>query len=569
MSTYNFKFAQVQPFSLGGAGAVIGDTSIILQSFTDIDGNLLTMTDFGGIGFGTIEPGNGSLEEQICFTGVTQNTNGTATLTGVSSVAFVYPYTRTSGLSKTHAGNTPFVISNTAGFYDQFVAKDDDGTISETLTFTTPNFPQMSDSTTMPTLPAQLVTKKYADDLAIDGAPNASTSVQGLVQLPTQAQVDSKTTTGSTGAKLAVTPDTQRSTLLSDYVVDTGTANTYAIAPSPAISAYTAGQQFTFKATNANTGASTLNVSGLGTKTINKLNGSTALAGGEIASGQIVSVEYDGTNFQMTSPQANLPGFDYQTFTTSGIWTKPANLTGNEEVYVQAWGGGGGGGGTGSSGTNTAGGGGGSAFVDFTFRASDLSSTETVTIGAGGTGGVGTGAATAGGNTTFGSHLTAYGGGFGASEDSGADGGAGGGAGALGVGANGSGATDGTGGAPGAAAAGVSSSGFGGGGGGGNGPTAGSSGSGGGGGGRNSSNGGSSVYGGGGGGSGGTGSGGNTAGTSKFGGAGGAGGLTSAGGSAGTAPGGGGGGAARSSGGPFNGGAGARGEVRVWTYVTP
>jgi ABC-type multidrug transport system fused ATPase/permease subunit len=45
-----------------------------------------------------------------------------------------------------------------------------------------------------------------------------STTVKGIVQLPTQAQVDARTTTGSTSALLALTPDLQRSTQLSDYV---------------------------------------------------------------------------------------------------------------------------------------------------------------------------------------------------------------------------------------------------------------------------------------------------------------------------------------------------------------
>src|SRR5882724_7424649 len=45
------------------------------------------------------------------------------------------------------------------------------------------------------------------------------------------------------------------------YAADTGAANAYAIAPSPAIGAYAAGQAFTFKAANSNTTGSTLAVS--------------------------------------------------------------------------------------------------------------------------------------------------------------------------------------------------------------------------------------------------------------------------------------------------------------------
>lgn len=110
---------QLQPFALAGAGAVIGNTSIVLKSMRDIDGNALSMSDFGVIGYGTLDPGNGSLEEQVSFTGLTNNANGTTTLSGISSVTFYTPFTATSGLLKTHAGATPFIISNDAGFYNQ------------------------------------------------------------------------------------------------------------------------------------------------------------------------------------------------------------------------------------------------------------------------------------------------------------------------------------------------------------------------------------------------------------------------------------------------------------------
>ena len=52
---------------------------------------------------------------------------------------------------------------------------------------------------------------------------------------------------------------------------DTGTANTYVIALSPAITAYAAGQEITFKAGAASTTASTLNVNTLGAKALKKL----------------------------------------------------------------------------------------------------------------------------------------------------------------------------------------------------------------------------------------------------------------------------------------------------------
>lgn len=579
-----FRVVQAQSFSLAGAGAVAGATTVTLKSFARIDGTLLTMSDFGTTGYATIEPGNGTLEEQVIFTGVTQNTNGTATLTGISTVLDVYPYTATSGLAQTHAGSTTFVLTNTARFYNQFVAKDDDGTISEVLTFTVPNYPKVNDSTTLPTDQAQFATKAYVDSVAISGAPNATTSVKGIVQIPTQAQVDAKTATGSTGASLTITPANQRSTLESDYVADTGAADAYVITPSPAISAYTTGQIFSFKATNANTTTSTLNVNALGAKTIKRIDGATNLQAGDIAAGQIITVEYDGTNMQMQSPAVNVQvppfsssnvnmfttttngtslawgrPFDYQLFTATGTWTKPTNLSGNELVFVEAWGAGGGGGNAGTGGTNGAGGGGGGAFLSGYFRASDLGSTVSVTVGTGAV-------ATIGGNTSFGSLMTAYGGGAGQSE-SGATNNSpgGGGGGVLGAGTSGnSDTTGGVGGLPGTNTTGVTNTGFGGGGGGTAGGGAAVYGGGGGSGFNGVGNiGGNSVYGGGGG------SGGGSAvvgGTSVFGGGGGAA-AVNANGTAGTAPGGGGGGAGWTGSTAKTGGAGARGEIRVWVML--
>lgn len=277
---------------------------------TDIDGNLVTMAgSFGTLGFGTMEPGSGSLEEQISFTGITQNTNGSATLTGISSVTFAYPYTKTSGLKKTHAGSTSFVISNTSGFYDGFTSKNDDETIAQTWTFTAPNYPAIDVPATLPTLDGQFATKKYVDGVVVAGAPNANTTTKGIVQIATQAQVDAKTIIGSTSAYLVQSLDTQRSTLLSDYVLDTSTSpNVIVITPSPAISAYTTGQQFSFKIANTNTSPTvSLNVNGLGAKNITKLNGTTSPVASDMVVGQMIIVEYDGTNFQMVSPVANAP----------------------------------------------------------------------------------------------------------------------------------------------------------------------------------------------------------------------------------------------------------------------
>lgn len=88
------------------------------------------------------------------------------------------------------------------------------------------------------------------------------------------------------------------------YSADTGAANAYVVTLSPVPAAYTTGMVINFKAANANTGASTVNVNGLGTKNITK-EGATALAANDIVVGQLVTIIYDGTEFQITSNSGN------------------------------------------------------------------------------------------------------------------------------------------------------------------------------------------------------------------------------------------------------------------------
>ena len=112
---------------------------------------------------------------------------------------------------------------------------------------------------------------------------------------------------------------------------DTGTANAYVIALTPAITAYAAGQEITFKAGAASTTASTLNVNTLGAKALKKLHDQD-IASGDIESGSIVTAVYDGTNFQVTSQLATEGGTpggsDTQVqYNSSGSFAGDADLT--------------------------------------------------------------------------------------------------------------------------------------------------------------------------------------------------------------------------------------------------
>ncbi len=85
----------------------------------------------------------------------------------------------------------------------------------------------------------------------------------------------------------------------------TGSGNAYLLS-YPGVFSYTNGISFTFKANFANTASATINVNGLGATTIKKHQG-TNLAADDIKNGQVVTLVYDGTNFQMTSGLGNAP----------------------------------------------------------------------------------------------------------------------------------------------------------------------------------------------------------------------------------------------------------------------
>lgn len=255
--------------------------------------------------------------------------------------------------------------------------------------------------------------KEYIDAAAIAGAVPASTTAAGIVVEASQAEVDARTSTkvvSGTTYKLFTPLDKVRSTKYHDYVADSVGTDAYAITIVPAITSYSAGQEFTFKAGTANTGACSLNVSGLGAKTIKK-DVSTDLATGDILANQIVNVVYDGANFQLNSRLAtsNIPVVrTYLNAVSPATWTKPAGL---KYVVVEVQAGGGGGAGTGSSSSAGGGAGGAGGYAKETIQASSLSATETVTIGTGGAGGSsGDNNGATGGTSSFGSYLSATGG---------------------------------------------------------------------------------------------------------------------------------------------------------------
>jgi len=80
------------------------------------------------------------------------------------------------------------------------------------------------------------------------------------------------------------------------YGVDTGTANAKVVTLSPAPVSYVDGMAVSFKNSVQNTGAVTININGLGAKTILKSNGN-ALSSGNLKANSVYTLRYNGTSF--------------------------------------------------------------------------------------------------------------------------------------------------------------------------------------------------------------------------------------------------------------------------------
>lgn len=177
------KYIQSQKFKLAGGGISISSDSITLQTFSLPNGTLIDSIMLGAINYGTLEPG-GIKEEIISFTGVTQNIDGTATLTGiVRGLQFAYPYTTDSALALSHGGGVTFIISNNPQMYDNFANKKNDETIDGVWDFST--------SPTVPTggTGSKVANHEDLQNLSIAGASSASTAVQGIVRVSTSPDV--------------------------------------------------------------------------------------------------------------------------------------------------------------------------------------------------------------------------------------------------------------------------------------------------------------------------------------------------------------------------------------------
>lgn len=86
-----------------------------------------------------------------------------------------------------------------------------------------------------------------------------------------------------------------------------GSGNAYTITPSPALGSYADGVSYLLQIDRANTGATTLAVSGLAAKALRHTDGSE-LASGDLQAGAVVLAVYSGLYFQAISGLAVVDG---------------------------------------------------------------------------------------------------------------------------------------------------------------------------------------------------------------------------------------------------------------------
>lgn len=232
----------------------------------------------------------------------------------------------------------------------------------------------------------------------------------GVVPFATLAEVLAGTETGKAldPAKLAAAINSGA------YIsaTDTGAANALVVTLAPPPAAYGFGMRLRVKVAASNTGAATINVNGLGAKSIT-LGDATALPAGALIAGAVVTLTYDGTRFQLANPTGRvLRGMQVYSAAGTSTFIVPDGVF---AIRGRVCGGGGSGGGSTASGTG--GGGGAGGYAEGLFAVTPGQSIS-ITVGAGGAAVTSGNNGNPGGSSSIGAFMSATGGNGGASPTS-------------------------------------------------------------------------------------------------------------------------------------------------------
>ncbi len=172
-----------------------------------------TMNYIGtNIVYGTLSPASGQPgidnSEFVAFTGITQNSNGTATLTGVTRGLARTPGTggcvASSTLAHAYPSQTKFILSNSPCFYSQYAVKQNNETILGGWTYPSTTPPRLDEDPTSAQWAlfssSTLVTYHQLQITSFAGVTNASITAKGIVQIASSTQAASSTNVGSSGA---------------------------------------------------------------------------------------------------------------------------------------------------------------------------------------------------------------------------------------------------------------------------------------------------------------------------------------------------------------------------------
>lgn len=400
-------------------------TSFYLSSFVEPISNIpYTMTYLqSSIEYGVIDPLTPNRSELISFTGITQNSDGSATLTGVTrGLSRSYPFTASTTLALTHAAQAQFILSATPQVFGQYAAKQNNEVITGEWSGPTP----LSN--------ADFATKNYVDTLVNGGTvSNAQVVVAGTAgETVSAGQVLYFQQSAARWFKAATTISEASSTILG-IAQGSGTAGnpvTGGVLTSGVDtnqSGLTAGSNYFLSSTSGTLSISTSTriIGRAQTTTRLYFNTSMLVDGIFQASSTFTGINtFTGTTTlasttNIGSFQAFNIGKNYQAFTTPGAqtFTRPFGVT---SVLVRMIGGGG----AGIFPNGAAGGGGGGAGGYAEARV-DLTGTTSVSVFVGSGGACSVSPGTAGTSSLFGpagSFITAAGGGGAAASSFGSGG---------------------------------------------------------------------------------------------------------------------------------------------------